>query len=97
MSEFSKSESYAAAGVDITAGYRSVELMKKSIARTMTAGVALGSDAFFPFDDSIERGKRSGVSYVAEPGGSIRDQLSIDAADKYGMVMAFTGLRLFHH
>ena len=60
-------------------------------------GVALGSDAFFPFDDSIERGKRSGVSYVAEPGGSIRDQLSIDAANKYGMVMAFTGLRLFHH
>ena len=51
----------------------------------------------FPFDDSIERGKRSGVSYVAEPGGSIRDQLSIDAANKYGMVMAFTGLRLFHH
>ena len=61
------------------------------------SGVALGSDAFFPFDDSIERGKRSGVSYVAEPGGSIRDQLSIDAANKYGMVMAFTGLRLFHH
>ena len=60
-------------------------------------GVSLGSDAFFPFDDSIERGKRSGVSYVAEPGGSIRDQLSIDAANKYGMVMAFTGLRLFHH
>ena len=61
------------------------------------SGVSLGSDAFFPFDDSIERGKRSGVSYVAEPGGSIRDQLSIDAANKYGMVMAFTGLRLFHH
>ncbi len=61
------------------------------------SGVALGSDAFFPFDDSIERGKRSGVSYVAEPGGPIRDQLSIDAANKYGMVMAFTGLRLFHH
>ena len=61
------------------------------------SGVALGSDAFFPFDDSIERGKRSGVSYVAEPGGSIRDQLSIDACNKYGMVMAFTGLRLFHH
>ena len=61
------------------------------------SGVALGSDAFFPFDDSIERGHLSGVSYVAEPGGSIRDQLSIDACNKYGMVMAFTGLRLFHH
>ena len=61
------------------------------------SGVSLGSDAFFPFDDSIERGHRSGVSYVAEPGGSIRDQLSIDACNKYGMVMAFTGLRLFHH
>ena len=60
-------------------------------------GVSLGSDAFFPFDDSIERGRRSGVSYVAEPGGSIRDQLSIDACNKYGMVMSFIGLRLFHH
>ncbi len=61
------------------------------------SGVALGSDAFFPFDDSIIRGKMSGVSYVAEPGGSIRDQQVIDACNKYGMVMAFTGLRLFHH
>ena len=61
------------------------------------SGVALGSDAFFPFDDSIERGRRSGVSYVAEPGGSIRDEQVIAACNKYGMVMAFTGLRLFHH
>ena len=61
------------------------------------SGVSLGSDAFFPFDDSIERGKRSGVSYVAEPGGSIRDEEVIAACNKYGMVMAFTGLRLFHH
>ena len=60
-------------------------------------GVALGSDAFFPFSDSIERGKLSGVSYVAEPGGSIRDDAVIEACDKYGMVMAFTGMRLFHH
>ena len=60
-------------------------------------GVALGSDAFFPFSDSIERGKLSGVSYVAEPGGSIRDDAVIEACDKYGMVMAFTGIRLFHH
>ena len=60
-------------------------------------GVALGSDAFFPFGDNIERAKRSGVKYVAEPGGSIRDDLVIECADKYDMVMAFTGMRLFHH
>ena len=60
-------------------------------------GVALGSDAFFPFDDNIERAKRSGVKYIAEPGGSIRDDVVIECADKYGMVMAFTGMRLFHH
>ncbi|MBP5618038.1 MAG: phosphoribosylaminoimidazolecarboxamide formyltransferase, partial [Clostridia bacterium] len=60
-------------------------------------GVALGSDAFFPFSDNIERAFRSGVSYIAEPGGSIRDDLVIECADKYGMVMAFTGMRLFHH
>ncbi len=61
------------------------------------SGVALGSDAFFPFDDNIERAKRSGVSYIAEPGGSIRDDVVIEAADKYNMVMSFTGMRLFHH
>ena len=60
-------------------------------------GVALGSDAFFPFDDNIERAKRSGVKYVAEPGGSIRDDIVIACADKYNMVMSFTGMRLFHH
>ena len=60
-------------------------------------GVALGSDAFIPFSDSIERAKKSGVCYVAEPGGSIRDDAVIEACDKYGMVMAFTGMRLFHH
>lgn len=60
-------------------------------------GVSLGSDAFFPFGDNIERAHKSGVSYVAEPGGSIRDDNVIDTCDKYGMVMAFTGLRLFHH
>lgn len=60
-------------------------------------GVTLGSDAFFPFDDNIERAKRSGVKYVAEPGGSLRDDAVISAADKYGMVMCFTGMRLFHH
>ncbi len=60
-------------------------------------GVALGSDAFFPFDDNIERAKRSGVKYIAEPGGSIRDDVVIGCCDKYGMTMAFTGMRLFHH
>ena len=61
------------------------------------AGVALGSDAFFPFADNIERAKKSGVSYIAEPGGSIRDDLVIAKCDQYGMAMAFTGMRLFHH
>ena len=60
-------------------------------------GVSLGSDAFFPFSDNIDRAAKSGVSYVAEPGGSIRDGLVIETADSYGMVMAFTGMRLFHH
>ena len=60
-------------------------------------GVSLGSDAFFPFGDNIERAKRSGVSYIAEPGGSIRDDIVIETSNKYGMVMAFTGMRLFHH
>ena len=60
-------------------------------------GVALGSDAFFPFSDNIERAKKSGVKYIAEPGGSIRDDLVIECCDKYGIAMAFTGMRLFHH
>ncbi len=60
-------------------------------------GVSLGSDAFFPFGDNIERARRSGVSYVAQPGGSIRDDQVIETCDKFGMVMAFTGMRLFHH
>lgn len=63
---------------------------------TMT-GVALGSDAFFPFGDNIERAKRSGVQYIAQPGGSIRDDNVIDTCNAYGMAMAFTGIRLFHH
>ncbi len=60
-------------------------------------GVSLGSDAFFPFSDNIERAKKSGVSYVAQPGGSVRDAQVIECCDKYNMVMAFTGMRLFHH
>ena len=59
--------------------------------------MALGSDAFFPFPDNIKRAKASGVSYIAEPGGSIRDDLVIEECDKNNMVMAFTGMRLFHH
>ncbi len=61
------------------------------------SGVALGSDAFFPFDDNIERAKKSGVSYIAQPGGSIRDDIVIECCNKYGIAMAFTGMRLFHH
>lgn len=61
------------------------------------SGVALGSDAFFPFGDNIERARRSGVSYIAQPGGSIRDDNVIEACNKYGIAMAFTGMRLFHH
>ena len=59
--------------------------------------VALGSDAFFPFSDNIERAKKSGVKYIAQPGGSIRDDNVIDTCNKYGMTMCFTGIRLFHH
>lgn len=59
--------------------------------------VALGSDAFFPFEDNIERAARSGVKYVAQPGGSVRDQAVIDCCDSFGMAMAMTGIRLFHH
>jgi len=61
------------------------------------SGVALGSDAFFPFRDNIDRAQASGVSYVAQPGGSVRDDAVIQACDEYGMVMCFTGVRLFHH
>lgn len=61
------------------------------------SGVTLGSDAFFPFSDNIERAYKSGVSYVAQPGGSVRDDVVIDCCNKHHMVMAFTGIRLFHH
>ncbi len=60
-------------------------------------GVSLASDAFFPFGDNIERARKSGVDYIAEPGGSVRDDLVIECCDKYGIAMAFTGMRLFHH
>lgn len=61
------------------------------------SGVSLGSDAFFPFSDNIERARKSGVQYIAEPGGSVRDAEVIACCDKYGMAMSFTGIRLFHH
>ena len=60
-------------------------------------GVTLGSDAFFPFSDNIDRARRSGVKYVVQPGGSVRDDAVIDACNRYGMTMVFTGIRLFHH
>lgn len=69
---------------------------RQAFIRTQT-GVTVGSDAFFPFGDNVERARKSGVSYIVEPGGSIRDDNVIQTADKYGIVMAFTGMRLFHH
>ena len=69
---------------------------KKEWLKTLS-GVALGSDAFFPFGDNIERAHRSGVQYIAQPGGSIRDDNVIDTCEKYNIAMAFTGIRLFHH
>ena len=75
---------------------RLTEEDKKAFLSTFD-GVALGSDAFFPFSDNIKRARASGVKYVAEPGGSIRDDAVIDECNKHGMVMAFTGMRLFHH
>ncbi len=60
-------------------------------------GISIGSDAFFPFSDNIDRARKSRVKYVAQPGGSVRDQIVIDACNEYGMAMAFTGIRLFHH
>ena len=69
---------------------------KKAYLATIS-GVSVGSDAFFPFSDNIDRAYRSGVSYIAEPGGSIRDDVVIEACNNYGIAMCFTGMRLFHH
>lgn len=69
---------------------------QKAYLATITGG-CIGSDAFFPFGDNIERARKSGVSYIAEPGGSIRDDQVIECCDKYGIAMCFTGMRLFHH
>lgn len=70
---------------------------EKKVYLSEITGVSVGSDAFFPFSDNIERARKSGVSYIAEPGGSIRDDLVIKTCDSYGIAMAFTGMRLFHH
>lgn len=70
---------------------------EKKVWLAKNTGVCLGSDAFFPFGDNIERAKKSGVEYIAEPGGSIRDDNVIDTCNKYNIAMAFTGIRLFHH
>lgn len=75
----------------------SITREEKAAWLTTMTGVALGSDAFFPFGDNIERAHRSGVQYIAQPGGSIRDDNVIQTCDKYGIAMAFTGMRLFHH
>lgn len=72
------------------------EMKEEWIAQRLTE-VTLGSDAFFPFGDNVERARRSGVQYIVQPGGSVRDDHVIETADRYGIVMAFTGMRLFHH
>ena len=77
------------------AGAKNLEEKKEWIARN--TGVALGSDAFFPFGDNIERAHKSGVQYIAQAGGSVRDDNVIETCDKYDIAMAFTGVRLFHH
>ena len=70
---------------------------EKAVWLSHNTGVSLGSDAFFPFSDNIDRAVKSGVSYIAEPGGSVRDADVISSCDDYGLVMCFTGMRLFHH
>ncbi len=70
---------------------------EKKLWISKNTGVTVGSDAFFPFGDNVERARKSGVQYIVQPGGSIRDDNVIETADKYGIVMAFTGMRLFHH
>ena len=74
-----------------------VSLNAKKEYLSKITGIALGSDAFFPFDDNILRARKSGVSYIAQPGGSIRDDIVIDTCNKLGLVMSFTSMRLFHH
>ena len=77
--------------------YKSLTKEEKKAWVATQSGVTVGSDAFFPFGDNVERARKSGVQYICEPGGSIRDDHVIMTANKYGIVMAFTGMRLFHH
>lgn len=98
----SDTDSYQVLGDDVWQKYFAVRpepftREEKDAYLAKISGVTLGSDAFFPFSDNIDKAAKSGVSYVAQPGGSVRDDLVIEAADKYGMVMSFTGMRLFHH
>lgn len=74
-------------------------LTKEEKARWLSTltGVSLGSDAFFPFRDNIDRAAQSGVKYIVQPGGSLRDDIVINACNEYAMTMSFSGLRLFHH
>ena len=80
-----------------TMKFSSLSAEEKKEYLSKVTGVCLGSDAFFPFGDNIERARRSGVTAIVQPGGSIRDQQVIDTCNKYGIAMAFCGIRLFHH
>ena len=83
--------------IDLYIGEDYMDVLSDDAWLDKNTDVALGSDAFFPFGDNIERAHKSGVKYVAQPGGSVRDDHVIDTCNKYGMVMSFTGIRLFHH
>ena len=87
----------ALARAEICLLYTSLTAEEKKAYLSKVTGVCLGSDAFCPFGDNIERARRSGVTAIVQPGGSIRDQQVIDTCNKYGIAMAFCGLRLFHH
>ena len=84
-------------GRDLHPSARAADAEEKKEYLSHVTGVCLGSDAFFPFGDNIERARRSGVTAIVQPGGSIRDQQVIDTCNKYGIAMAFCGIRLFHH
>ncbi len=84
-------------GRDLHPAARPLTAEEKKAYLSQITGVTLGSDAFFPFGDNIERARRSGVTAIVQPGGSIRDQQVIDTCNKYHIAMAFCGIRLFHH
>ena len=91
-----RKDTWKGRGLSLSDLYEMTAEEKKEYLSHVT-GVCLGSDAFFPFGDNIERARRSGVTAIVQPGGSIRDQQVIDTCNKYGIAMAFCGLRLFHH